>query len=93
MAGSIRGFVLIQMSSLLSIMSASTDSGDPPDSQSADRSTDVGRRRAIGHDDFDPLGTLVLIGLYFLVLLIMWGFTYFVEFLGSDPTPMMLVVG
>ncbi|QFU81645.1 cytochrome oxidase [Natronorubrum aibiense] len=47
--------------------------------------------RAIDHDEFDPLGTLTLIVLYFLVLVLMWLFTYFIEFLGNDPTPLVIV--
>ncbi|RQG92811.1 hypothetical protein EA462_00860 [Natrarchaeobius halalkaliphilus] len=42
--------------------------------------------REIGHDEFDPVGTLALIGLYFLILVVLWFFMYFVEFLGNDPT-------
>lgn len=40
----------------------------------------------IGHDEYDPVGTLALIGLYFLILVLLWFFMYFVEFLGNDPT-------
>ncbi|ELY48260.1 hypothetical protein [Natronorubrum sulfidifaciens] len=40
----------------------------------------------IGHDEYDPVGTLALIGLYFLILVFLWLFVYFVEFLGNDPT-------
>ncbi|WP_254524267.1 signal peptidase complex subunit 2 [Natrinema caseinilyticum] len=47
---------------------------------------DSARTREIGHDEFDPRGTLALVALYFLVLTLMWLFTYFVEFLGSGPT-------
>ena len=47
--------------------------------------------RTIGHDEFDPYGTLALIVLYFLVLVLMWLFTYFVEFVGNEPTPMLLL--
>ena len=43
--------------------------------------------RQIDHEEFDPVGTLALITLYFLVLVVMWLFTYFVEFVGNDPTP------
>lgn len=43
-------------------------------------------QREIGHDEYDPVGTLALIGLYFLILVVMWTFTYFVEFLGGDLT-------
>ena len=42
--------------------------------------------REIGHDEYDPIGTLVLIGIYFLILIAMWFFMYFVEFLGNEPT-------
>lgn len=42
--------------------------------------------REIGHDEFDPVGTLVLIAIYFVIILIMWVFTYFIEFLGRTPT-------
>lgn len=50
-----------------------------------------GTIREIHHDEFDPRGTLALIALYFLVLVVLWSFTYFVEFLGNDPTPMLLL--
>ena len=43
-------------------------------------------RRELGHDEFDPVGTLALITLYFLLLVILWLFMYFVEFLGNEPT-------
>ncbi|SIS08807.1 cytochrome oxidase [Natronorubrum thiooxidans] len=46
---------------------------------------------AIDHDEFDPLGTLTLIVLYFLALVLMWLFTYFIEFLGNDPTPLVVI--
>ncbi|UHQ98046.1 cytochrome oxidase (plasmid) [Natrinema zhouii] len=42
--------------------------------------------RELGHNEFDPRGTLALIVLYFVVLTLMWLFTYFVEFLGNGPT-------
>lgn len=47
--------------------------------------------RTITHDEFDPIGTLVLIALYFAALVAMWLFTYFVEFLGNAPTPAVMV--
>ncbi|MFB6359929.1 MAG: halocyanin domain-containing protein [Halobacteriales archaeon] len=40
----------------------------------------------IGHDDFNPFGTAWLVALYFLILLVLWVFMYFVEFLGNGPT-------
>ncbi len=42
--------------------------------------------REIGHDEFDPIGTASLIAIYFLILVIMWVFVYFIEFLGGGPT-------
>lgn len=42
--------------------------------------------REIGHDEFDPTGTASLIALYFLILLVMWVFVYFIEFLGRGVT-------
>jgi hypothetical protein len=40
----------------------------------------------IGHDEFDPVGTLVLVLIYLAIVSLMWGFMYFVEFLGNGPT-------
>jgi hypothetical protein len=48
--------------------------------------TDDGIVREIGHDEFDPVGTAALIVVYFLILVVMWVFMYFVEFLGRGPT-------
>ena len=47
---------------------------------------DTDLSREIGHDEYDPIGTLTLIALYFLILLFMWFFVYFVEFVGNEPT-------
>ena len=47
---------------------------------------DRGVVRELGHDDFDPVGTAALIVVYFLILVAMWVFVYFVEFLGNGPT-------
>ncbi|MFT4885136.1 MAG: hypothetical protein ACI8U4_002656 [Natronomonas sp.] len=47
-------------------------------------STDT--ERQLGHEEFDPVGTVVLIAIYFLILVGMWIFTYFIEFLGNGPT-------
>jgi halocyanin-like protein len=41
---------------------------------------------AIEHDDYDPVGTFTLILGYFVILVLMWVFMYFVEFLGNGPT-------
>jgi preprotein translocase subunit SecG len=40
----------------------------------------------IEHDDFDPVGTFTVILGYFVILVLMWVFMYFVEFLGNGPT-------
>lgn len=40
-------------------------------------------------EEFDPKGTLALILTYFVILLLMWVYIYFVEFLGND----LVVVG
>jgi hypothetical protein len=42
--------------------------------------------RRIGHDEYDPVGTLALIAIYAVILAVMWVFMYFVEFLGGDLT-------
>jgi halocyanin-like protein len=41
---------------------------------------------AIEHDEFDPYGTFTLVIGYFVVIVLMWVFMYFVEFLGNGPT-------
>lgn len=46
----------------------------------------------IGHDEFDPKGTLVLITIYFLILVVLWLFMYFVEFVGNDLTVVGIVI-
>lgn len=53
-----------------------TGSGAPAD----------GIEREIGHDDFDPVGTLTLILGYLAILVLLWVFMYFVEFLGRGLT-------
>ncbi|ELY91591.1 hypothetical protein [Natrinema altunense] len=50
----------------------------------------------IGHEEYDPIGTAILIGIYFLILVLLWLFMYFVEFLGNGPTvvgALLTVVG
>ena len=42
--------------------------------------------REIGHDEYDPVGTLGLIAIYFVIIALLWVFMYFVEFLGRGPT-------
>jgi hypothetical protein len=37
-------------------------------------------------ESFDPVGTAVLIGIYMAIVVLMWIFTYFIEFLGRGVT-------
>lgn len=54
-------------------------------SEQADPEAEI--EREIGHDEYDPIGTLVLISIYFVILAVLWVFMYFVEFLGRlSPT-------
>lgn len=48
--------------------------------------------RELGHDEFDPVGTAILIGIYLLILVLLWIFMYFVEFLGNGPTVVDLLL-
>jgi len=40
---------------------------------------------SVDHDAFDPVGTGLLLVMYFVVIALMWLFMYFVEFLGNGP--------
>ncbi|EMA67139.1 hypothetical protein [Halorubrum kocurii] len=40
-------------------------------------------------EEFDPIGTLTLIGIYFVILVLAWVYIYYIEFLGRD----LVVVG
>jgi len=44
------------------------------------------KEREISHDEFDPIGTLALIAVYFVILAVMWMLMFFVEFLDGGPT-------
>ncbi len=64
-----------------------------PDSMSSGTESDVSPdvwdgeiEREIGHDEYDPIGTLGLIAIYFVIIALLWIFMYFVEFLGRGPT-------
>ncbi|MFC6954429.1 cytochrome oxidase [Halorubellus litoreus] len=37
-------------------------------------------------ESFDPIGTATLIGIYMAIVVLMWIFTYFIEFLGRGLT-------
>lgn len=37
-------------------------------------------------EQFDPIGTLALIAIYFAILVLMWIYTYFIEFVGGGAT-------
>lgn len=56
---------------------------------SPSQSADAEIEREISHDEYDPVGTLVLIAIYFLIIAVLWVFMYFIEFLGR-PTPMVV---
>ena len=59
-------------------------------SEASEQATESdGIEREIGHDEFDPVGTLTLVAMYFVVIGLLWLFMYFVEFLGR-PTPMVM---
>ena len=45
-----------------------------------------GRKQELDHDGFNPIGTAGLLVGYFLLLLVLWGLMYFVQFLGNGPT-------
>ncbi|MFB6251929.1 MAG: ba3-type terminal oxidase subunit CbaD [Halobellus sp.] len=68
------------------------DGASIPDTESIDDegyvigSGRAGVVRQIDHEDFDPIGTLVLIAIYMTIIGAMWIFMYFVEFLGGDLT-------
>jgi len=40
----------------------------------------------VAHDAFDPVGTGLLLVLYFVIISLLWLFMYFVEFLGNGPS-------
>ncbi|WP_186313409.1 hypothetical protein [Halorubrum salsamenti] len=40
-------------------------------------------------EEFDPIGTLTLIGIYFVILVLSWVYIYYIEFLGRD----LVIVG
>lgn len=48
--------------------------------------TEESPKEEIGHDEFDPVGTLALIAVYFVILVVMWFVMWSIEFLGNGPT-------
>lgn len=42
--------------------------------------------REISYEEYSPKGTATLIAIYFALLVALWVFTYFVEFLGREVT-------
>ena len=60
---------------------------EPDETQTVTAETpDAEPVETLEHDDFDPMGTAGLIVGYFVILVLMWVFMYFVEFLGNGPT-------
>lgn len=52
--------------------------------KTSEQAVEEGVERTISLDEFNPTGTLVLLGIYFVILAVMWLFMYFVEFAGRD---------
>lgn len=44
--------------------------------------------REISLEEFQPIGTLTLTLIYFVIIVLMWLFMYFVEFAGHGPSIM-----
>jgi halocyanin-like protein len=42
--------------------------------------------RTLEHDEYDPTGTATLVAVYFVIVVLLWLFMYFVEFLDGGPT-------
>jgi hypothetical protein len=42
--------------------------------------------QSLSQEEYDPKGTLALLLVYFLILVLMWTYMYFVEFLGNGAT-------
>jgi hypothetical protein len=61
--------------------------GPEPDPAAADAPVAEAPTRTpvetVDHDGYDPTGTATLIAGYFAILVLMWVFMYFVEFLGN----------
>lgn len=60
---------------------ANPHTGQMFESEVAQRETE-----SVDHDAFDPVGTGLLLLLYFVVISLLWLFMYFVEFLGNGPS-------
>lgn len=68
-------------------MSSSTqESQTIDDGPAGGQPSQPGIEQEIGHDEYDPVGTLALITIYFLIVVGLWIFTYFIEFLNNGPT-------
>jgi hypothetical protein len=65
---------------------ASTDGGVASDPADAASSTGTADETTEAAEDFDPIGTVALIAIYMAIVIGMWIFTYFVEFLGRSVT-------
>ena len=42
--------------------------------------------KKVDPEQFNPTGTAFLLTIYFLLLVLLWIFMYFVEFIGGGPT-------
>jgi halocyanin-like protein len=62
------------------------DTGDEQQAAATPEADPYEPETELGHDEYDPVGTLASVAIYFLILVGMWVFMYFVEFLGNGPT-------
>jgi hypothetical protein len=67
---------------------ATTDGGvvSDTDESASTQGTEDEPASADAAEDFDPIGTVALIAIYMAIVIGMWIFTYFVEFLGRSVT-------
>jgi hypothetical protein len=65
---------------------ASTEQSQATDAPVAGAPEQDGTVKKISLEEFTPMGTLVVTGLYFLLLLVLYALMYFVEFAGHGPS-------
>lgn len=70
----------------------STDSAVPPDTVTSPPEEETSSEKdpeivqELSLEEFQPVGTLAVTGLYFLLLLVLYALLYFVEFAGNAPS-------
>jgi halocyanin-like protein len=60
--------------------------GEVPEGGEATEAEPAEPETTIGHDEYDPWGTVSLLIVYLAIIAVMWVVMYFVEFLGGGPT-------